>query len=157
MMDRSRLQALKRQIEGAFAGVPRPGAARIGYDPDDWEASQLASAFRGKGWAELTPEELQLHSWSFLSQEGLQYYFPAYLFAALEDHGNILPMTVHGLTLTDEPELRRYRLERFDVFMPAQKRAIRAFLEYVRDELGDVVGDSAREALEAYWRQEGRK
>jgi hypothetical protein len=150
-MDSTRLEALRRQIEESFAGVPYPGDERIGYSPDDWEASLLAADFRGKSWKQLTPEELQVHGWSFLGPEGLQYYFPAYLLAALEDHGNILPMTVHGLILADEPELRRYRLERFDVFTPAQKRAIRAFLEYARDELRDVVGDSAREALGRYW------
>jgi len=153
-MNSMKLQSLKRQIQESFSGVAYPGDERIGYDSDDWEASQLASNFRGKGWEELTPEELQLHSWSFLSPEGLRYYFPAYLFAALEDYGDILPMTVHGLALTDEPELRPYRLERFDAFTSVQKCAIRAFLEYARDELWNVVGESAREALEEYWGQD---
>ncbi|KFA90911.1 DUF6714 family protein [Archangium violaceum] len=160
-MPDSRREALQRQIEAAFADAPHPGDDRIGYDADDWESAELARAFKGRQWKELSPVELQYHSSSFLSSEGFRYYLPAYLLAALEDHGNLMPHTVYGLTLPqgsspEEQRLRAWQLERFEVLSPTQKRAVRAFLEFARDEASHYFsqGQEPRLALERYWEQQ---
>ena len=157
-MSGSRHEALRRQIEAAFANAPYPGDDHIGFDADDWESAELARAFKGRHWQELSPAELQYHSSSFLSLEGFRYYLPAYLLAALEDHGNLMPHTVYGLTLPqgsspEEQRLRAWQLERFEGLSSTQKRAVRAFLEYARDEASHYFsqGQEPRLALERYW------
>ncbi|ATB30677.1 DUF6714 family protein [Melittangium boletus] len=154
----SRKNKLRELIEAAFADTPKPGNDRIGHDPNDWESTELARAFKGRHWKELTPEELQYNSSSFLSPEGFHYYFPAYLLAALEDHGNLLPHTVFGLILpgdatSEERRLRAWHLERFERFSADQKHAIREFLEYARDEASHYFsqGQAPSLALERYW------
>jgi hypothetical protein len=157
-MPTSRIDVVRQQVRAAFADAIHPGDDRIAYDPDDWESAELAQAFRGKHWSELSHEELQYHSPSFLSSEGFRYYLPAYLLAALDDYGNRMPMIVYGLTPHDESspeerELRDWQLERFEGLTTAQKRAVRAFLEYARDEASHYFsqGESPRIALERYW------
>lgn len=157
-MSSARREAIRRQIEAAFADAPHPGDDRIGYDPEDWESAELSRAFKGRHWRELSPAELQYHGSSFLSSEGFRYYLPAYLLAALEDHGNLMPHTVYGLTppegsSPEEQRLRDWQLERFEGLTPAQKRAVRVFLEYARDEASHYFsqGQEPRLALERYW------
>ncbi|HZI08286.1 MAG TPA: DUF6714 family protein [Archangium sp.] len=160
-MPSSRSKALRRQIEAAFADASPPGDDHIGYDPEDWESVELARTFKGRHWRDLSPSELQYHSSSFLSSEGFRYYLPAYLLAALEEHGNLMPHTVYGLTLPAEssPEdltLRAWQLERFEGLSPTQKRAVRAFLEYARDEASHYFsqGQEPRLALTSYWERQ---
>jgi hypothetical protein len=162
-MNPSRLEALKQEIEAAFAGVPYPGDEHIAYSNIDFDGSRVAAAFKGKHWKELTPDELHWNEMNFLSPAGLHFYLPAYLLASLEDYNGTLnedirPLSVYGLTLNDEdtPRNRRIResqLKEFAAFSPAQKRAIRAFLEYARDEWTDEFpgGDEPKQALERYW------
>lgn len=165
-MEQSRQRALQQEIEAAFADVSYPGDDRIAYSNIDWDGAQLAATFKGKHWKELTPHDLHWHEMTFLSREGLQFYLPAYLLASLEGYDGTLyedirPFTVYGLTLVDEntPQghiLRESQLKDFSIFTPVQKRAIRSFLEYARDEWTDdfVGGDSPRKALELYWGQD---
>jgi hypothetical protein len=165
-MNPSRPQLLRQEIETAFATVPYPGDARIAYSNIDWDGAQLAAAFKGKHWKELTPHDMHWHEMTFLSHEGLQFYLPAYMLASLEGYDDTLyedirPFTVYGLMLADgdtpqDREVRQLQLNNFSIFTPAQKRAIRSFLEYARDEWTDdfVGGDSPRKALELYWGQD---
>jgi hypothetical protein len=165
-MNPPRLEALKQEIEAAFANVPYPGDDRIAYSNIDFDGSRLAAAFKGKHWKELTPHDLHWNEMTFLSREGLQYYLPTYLLASLEGYDGTLyedirPLTVHELTLLDEdtPRNRRLReshLKDFEVFTPPRKRAIRSFLEYARDEWTEEFpgGDTPKQALERYWGQE---
>jgi uncharacterized protein DUF6714 len=165
-MNSPRIETLKQEIEAAFTDVPYPGDDRIAYSNIDFDGSRLAAAFKGKHWKELTPHDLHWNEMTFLSREGFQYYLPAYLFASLEGNNGTLyedirPLTVYGLRLIDEdtPQNRRLResqLKEFEVFTPAQKRAIRAFLEYARDEWTDEFpdGDAPKQALDHYWGQD---
>ena len=120
-------------------------------------------AFRGKHWKQLTPRELRHNEIAFLSRKALQFYLPAYLIGSLYDYGDtpyadILHSTVFALALADgdtarDHMLRQHELEMFSVFTPTQKRAVRSFLEYVRDEMPDEFyqGEVPRKALESYW------
>ncbi len=162
-MKESRHLELRQQIESAFAEVLHPGDDRIAYSNIDQDGASLAAAFRGKHWKELKPHELHHHEMTFLSREGLQFYLPAYLLASMEGYDGTLyedirPFTVYGLTLPDEDtprnrNLRESRLRDFESFTPAQKQAIRSFLEYARDEWTDDFpgGESPSKALERYW------
>lgn len=164
----ARLQALKQEIATAFADVPYPGDDAIvdGHNPYDLESETLAKAFRGKHWKQLTPLELRNNELVFLSPKALPFYLPAYLLGSLNDYGDttygsILEHTVFSLMLTDgdtaEERMSRQREQkRFAALTPAQKRAIRSFLEYARDELPDEFyhGEEPRKALELYWGQE---
>ncbi|HEX8437865.1 DUF6714 family protein [Archangium sp.] len=158
----SRMQALRQEIAAAFADVPYPGDDALvdGDNPYDLESVALVEAFKGKHWKQLTPRELRYNELAFLSREALQFYLPAYLIGSLYDYGettygDILPSTVLSLLPPDgntaeDQMLRQRELKRFAVFTPPQKRAIRSFLEYVRDELPEQ-GDEPRKALELYW------
>lgn len=161
-MDEVRLKLLKRQIEEAFKDIPYPGDREMAEDPDDWECVELMNAFKGKHWRELDSEALRRNHDTFLSIAGLQYYFPAYLTAALDDLEDILPFTVYGLCFSSpeassaDVDVRKWQLERFNSFTPAQKRAIKAFLEYVRDEYSEYWThdrSGPARALEDYWGQ----
>ena len=161
-MDETRLRLLKRQIEEAFKDVPYPGDREMVSEPADWESAELMEAFKAKHWKELDPEALRRNGDSFLSIPGLHYYFPAYLIAALDNRENILDVTVYGLCLADPDEsprhakLREWELERVNSFTPAQKKAIKAFLEYVRDEYSEYWThdrSGPARALAEYWGQ----
>jgi hypothetical protein len=161
----ARMQALKQEITAAFSDVPYPGDDALvdGDNPYDLESAALAAAFKGKHWKQLTPRELRYNELAFLSREALQFYLPAYLMGSLNDYGettygDILPSTVLSLMLPDgdtaeDQRLRQRELKRFAIFTPAQKRAVRSFLEYVRDELPDETdqGNESRRALALYW------
>jgi hypothetical protein len=154
----NRRDHLRQRIEAAFADAPQPAANRIGDNPEDWESAELALAFQGRHWKDLSPEELRYHSSSFLSPEGFHYYVPAYLLAALADHEDLMPRTVFGLTLaeessTEDQRLRAWQLERFNRLSAEQKRTVREFLEYTRDEASRYFsrGQAPILALERYW------
>ena len=89
------------------------------------------------------------------SLAGVRYYLPAYLLASLDDLD--LQFFVLAGLLLDEPQedkynLRDWTLKRFGVLAPAEKAAVRAFLEYVRDESpDDLFRENAAKALERYW------
>jgi len=158
-------EQVQRQIEEAYALVPYPGDEGIAYSRDAWECPELEADFRGRHWRSVPRETLRARSayLSLFSTLGLHFYLPAYLLASLEDYDGTLnedirPLTIYGLTLSaeDTPLHRRLhesQLKDFAVFTPAQKRAIRAFLEYARDEWTDEFpgGDEPKQALERYW------
>ncbi len=161
----ARMHALKQEIAMAFADVPYPGDDGIidGDNPYDLEMAELTRAFGSKHWKQLSPRELRHHDLAFLSREALQFYLPAYLIGSLYDYGDtpyadILHSTVFALALAEGDTsrarmLRQHEMEVFSVFSPEQKRAIRSFLEYVRDEMPDEFyqGDVPRRALTQYW------
>ena len=159
-MDEARLRSVKQQIEEAFKDAPYPGDREMVDDPDDWECIDLMNAFKGKHWKELDAETLRRNHDTFLSIAGLQYYFPAYLMAALDDLEDILPFTVYGLCFASpeasspDVDVRKWQLKRFNSFTPEQKKAIKAFLEYVRDEYPECWSLRDPEpvrALRDYW------
>lgn len=149
----SRLEALKQQIEQAFADVPYPGDGKIGSDPDYWESAEINDHFRGRHWKDIPRDLLQYHQHDlpFFSAAGLHYYFPTYMFAALEDFVDIPQFAVFAVD-PNEGELRDYWFGRFDSFTPAQKNAVRSWLEYLRDEMpGATSVEHVNEALNKYW------
>jgi hypothetical protein len=150
----SRLDALKREIEEAFADVPYPGDDRI-IDHPDWEAEELLECFRGKHWKDLTHEDLFQNSLTFVDLDAYTFYLPAYLFAALDDYPRA-DHVVYGLCPTSpekDAELFQWELRRYDRLDARQRQAVRHFLEYMRDEKRGYLLDApeVRDALERYW------
>jgi hypothetical protein len=154
----SRREQLMQQIEGAFTDTPYPGDERIAYSPNTWECEELNTDFRGMSWKDVPREVLRRHSQdlALFSTEGFRYYLPTYLLAALDDFWDVREFVLSHLTLpeapTGEPEQRSFALRRFEHLSPAQKRAVRACLEYFRDEApGEVFRAHVLAALERYW------
>ncbi|HLL53134.1 MAG TPA: DUF6714 family protein [Myxococcaceae bacterium] len=151
----TRLDQLKRKIEEAFADVPYPGDRRICSDPDYWESAEIIERFRGRHWKEVARDVLQYHQHDlpFFSPEGLRYYLPAYLFAALEPLGDTLEFTLYEVDPDTEDD--GFWAERHEPMTPAQKNAIRMWLEYVRDEMPRYMDrPTVQAALDKYWGRE---
>jgi hypothetical protein len=155
----TRLEQIKKKIEESFADVPYPGDRQICSDPDYWESAEIIEHFRGRHWKEVARDDLQYHQHDlpFFSPAGLSYYLPAYLFAALEPLGDTLEFTVYHVDPeTEDADQREYWAERFERMTPAQKNAIRMWLEYVRDEMvpRQMFRTTVQAALDKYWGRE---
>ncbi len=147
----TRKEQVKQALREAFAEVPYPGDRAIASNPDHWEANELDVDFRGYHFREL-PRGIVLHHRAdllYLSERGLQFYLPAYLFAMLEDDRDLSMWVMNHLTgLCDVDKLKR----KHALFTPAQKDAVRLFLEYVRDHITERdMADETRLALDLYW------
>jgi hypothetical protein len=78
-----------KQIEQAFADNVYPGDDKL-VSCGCYECSELAAAFQGKYWTELTDVAfLRLYEagLSLFQQEAFRFYLPAYIRAALVDPG----------------------------------------------------------------------
>lgn len=156
----TRSDHVKKQIEEAFSGVPHPGDDAI-VRGRDWESLELSASFRGKHWKEIPAETLRRHhdDLALFSPSGLQFYLPAYLLAAMRDDWDILCFVLLHLQPPPkdrEPDRWGSFLSRFARFTPAQKHAIRAFLEFVRDELPGrcCPPEEISSTLDLFWGQE---
>jgi hypothetical protein len=156
MDERSR--RLRQRIEDAFSGVPYPGDDDITHVADE-EGVRLRERFRRRHWKEVPRDVLRHHHdhLAFFTPAALAYYLPAYLFAALDDYWDILDFVLSHLVPSRREELEGFQAsveQRFGRFTPAQRRALRAFLEYVRDELPDrCVPEEMERVLDVYWRE----
>ena len=150
----ARVERVRQAVREAFADVPYPGDKAIVNNPDDWEGRDINLDFEGYHWREL-PHAVVSYDYCalpLLSAKGLQFYLPAYIMAGLDGDTNVLDWTVMHLGPSkghaDDDFKRRYVS-----FTPGQRRAIRLFLEYVRDSKLNIVGcaEKAQEALDKYW------
>ncbi len=144
------------QIEEAFVGVPYPGDADITHVSDE-EGTRLRKSFQGKHWKEIPRDVLRYHhdNLAFFTPRGLQYYLPAYLFAALDDFWDILDFVLSHLVPSRQEDMKEFRAgveAQLGGFTPAQRRALRAFLEYVRDERSErCIPEKLERVLNVYW------
>lgn len=143
-------QQIAHQVEEAFARTPYPGDERIcraGADGGD-----LMRAFRGKAWADVQLATLLNYhiDMPIMTPEAFRYYLPAFMLAVLffYQHSGTLPMSLlHNLTPPDASSLHDYMektqpsskrsqidefLNRVSAFTPAERAAIRAYLESYR-------------------------
>jgi hypothetical protein len=147
----SKAEELRQQIEAAFAETKYPGDDRLVYDNtgDHLECNEVAAAFRGRDWRQLSQDILRRHSQSlfFLTPEAYRFYLPAYLNAATlhYDEADTIPGSVVFSLIppSDARDARAYQ-RRIEGFTQAQRKAIRSFLEFLKqnhtgdDALGDV-------------------
>lgn len=152
--DPAQRERMRQTILNAFADVAYPGDEAISWksprDPD--RGQELDQDFKGRHFRDVPRDVLIRHhnELASFSEEGLLFYLPAYLLAAVDDIYDIVYYVVYYLDLTDwnGDALKR----QFDRFSPVQKRAIRLFLEHVRDAMPQVsLADLAQKALAQYW------
>jgi hypothetical protein len=119
-------------IERAWAETPSPPEGRITISPDKYDdRAEMQRDLRGRHWREVPHETL--FAWridlSGLSPEGLRFYLPAWLLAALDDEdirGFLLGFFV--------VRARDGRLnETLSFFSSGERAALRAFFEYMAE------------------------
>ena len=169
-MDRDRVKAL---ISEAFATVERPGNWALAGSTEGDEPHRLEEEFRDKeDWRSIDPAFLDqapdglASALSFFSDEAFRYFLPAYLIADLDgklDHVDPVFTLTNGLddaSRTKKVNPRRYgartwmeeKGHRFAVFMPAEARAILAYLRF-RAEGDEFERSSIEQAIENYWNE----
>lgn len=156
----ARLDSLRREIEQAFSDPPYPGDDQlVAYD--DYESEELKRSFKGKHWRDIPRDVLRYHydDLPFFSSAGLRCYLPAFLMAALDVFWDIRDFAIYELApftvgQGGHKDLKTYFQERFGGFAPVEKKALRSFLEFVRDELADsYTREKISSAIEQYWGQ----
>ncbi len=160
-----RRDALRRQIDDAFADATYPGDE--GLIPEtslcNPESQELRDLVMGRHWRELTLDYIDSRRINdtvavLLSDEGFRYYLPAYMLAILEDRETadvMVDSVIYRLIGPFEmpsPE-RDAWLEWTGQLGDEQQRAVTAFLEFERDvHREDYPFDEPERALHSYWR-----
>ena len=153
----SKLDDVRQRIDQVFADVPYPGDDHIAARKKGWLYPELIADFKGKHWRDVPTSTVRSHfdELSLFSEAGTQYYLPAYLLGALVDQ-EIQFFLLSNLTIDtpeeDKGEFRDFFLRKFSKLTQPQKGAVKAFLEYLRDESPDGLARTrAATALERYW------
>jgi hypothetical protein len=150
------------EIRKAFADTPYPGDDNIvvkflmqGVEIEEPEREELAAALRGKSWKDVGTDIVRYHydGLALLTPQGQRYYLPAYMLAALNGPSEDINIdfVVYHLQIPSEPDLRELHLRNFAVFEPAEKQAIRMFLEHMQMAMDSGLRKDATKALDAYW------
>lgn len=151
-----------RRIEEAFADVPYPGDDHlvVGWTPEDVE---IASFLRGRRWQNLPLEWLARNHEVvfFMTPEALRFYLPAYLIASLlhyDQAGNIPSSVMFLLELpsADDSDGQGRFQARFEPLSRRQREAIKAFIEYLRDEHGEAYPEDTSPLLR-WWASDSQK
>ena len=142
-------EALKREMEEAFADVRCPGVNAIADCMDSTEAERSRSLLGGKRWEdwkdrplEALAEGIHMTQLSFISDWAFHYYLPLYMLTAALywEEADVLPEDLIGaLTRPEKQEdpawferfLKRFD-ERFSDFTPRQLKAILSFLAFMK-------------------------
>jgi hypothetical protein len=164
-------EQLKTLIGDAFAHVERPGNWALRGSNEGDEPYLLEGAFADKSdWRALDARFLDrapdgyASALSFFSDEAFRYFLPAYLLADIDDSLESVDPVFHLCHGVDDKmrdqavNPRRYggrtwfdeKRHRFSVFLPAEARAIAAYLQYKadRDEFNrPLIG----QAIKNYW------
>ena len=162
MRREARIRRLKGIIEDAFKAIPYPGDNNIaGADHCD-ECYDLARAFRGKRWQDITLEFLQkgllASGLPLFNFAALRYYLPAYMIVSVEHYieAEAIPGFILNIIVPHSAEPDSFFLESFEPLTSDQKRAVRLFLEYMVDGCpddwsGDPDDDTPLQGIEKYW------
>jgi hypothetical protein len=143
---------LRAHVEQAFRGVPPLPAEDIVPEQyrHDIDAQEMAGAFGGRHWTELSLEELFFHRESIFmfSSAGYLSYLPAYMVACLRDDMELVPdiswYVVSGLR---SQRKRRTTQQRLELFNEEQRAAVAAVLGHV----GESFDDVRVEEILAHW------
>ena len=142
MTELSRAQ-IRTQVAHAFRGVPRLPAEDIVLEEyrHNIDAQEMAGAFGGRLWTELSLEELFFHRESIFmfSSAGYLSYLPAYMVGSLRDDMELVPdigsYLVSGLRSQRKRRTTQQRLELFD---EVQRAAVAAVLGHVAESFDDL-------------------
>jgi hypothetical protein len=141
---------LRQLVEAAFAETKYPGDDRLVYDNsrDHLECNEVAAAFKGKHWKQISLETLRHHSAGifFFTPEAYRFYLPAYLLAAAlhyDEADTISDSVVFSLIPPSDAKDAQSYLHRVEGFTTTQRKAIKRFLEFLKQQhpQDDVLGD----------------
>jgi hypothetical protein len=150
-------------IQTAFADVGREDGVTLHEADviDDYgSAAERAAARRldtDERWQDVPDDDIEAHggTLSFVDAKGFRYYLRAYMVWTLRHHetsDSISSMhSIFSLTLSDEVDMRDWKLERFRAFDDRQARAICGFLRYMAAHADGGNDELASQALSAYW------
>lgn len=129
--------ALRNQIADGFRDARVPSTTD--EIADDWEVPEVRELV-GKHWSEVPVDIIVRMNWDlgWFHRPGIRHYLPAFMLAALresETAETVIAYLGHGAG------------ER-DALWPDEKRAVRTWLRYMRDELQN---EDAAKALATYW------
>lgn len=120
-------------IESAFGEMQYPRGSAVVSAAD---GPALVKSYTNKDWRELTPEVLTYSSLYFFTGAGFQYFIPAFLLASLdEDNVELRGRVVRALAPRDPGDAAQEEAfgERVRLLTPAQRAAVGAFLDAVRE------------------------
>ena len=150
-------------IEEAFAHVCYPGDTAL-LHPSYSGADAEVQAFQGQAWTSdwrsIPPEAIEENYCSllFLSPQAFRFFLPAYMSCALkagsgDQAAKVLSFTLYCLNPEiDEPAFLDHFLGQVGGFTGQQKKAVRSFLELIRDEHDDdALRREATDGLKRYW------
>jgi hypothetical protein len=157
MISTARKEQTEAAIIEAFADEPYPGDEALTLPPQDWRTEEIQGDFKGRHWRDVPPELLNKQgSWlQVFSPAGRRFYLPAFMLLTLNQL--LEKGSFHWVLFAlDPPEQMGWFEREYGAYTPAQKKAIRLFLEYVRDEPEDLRSDRpvAQDALARYWASE---
>jgi hypothetical protein len=160
MSDRS--ATLVRQIGEAFGDVAYPGDSCL-TEGCSSEAVDIADFLKGRRWQDLRLDELVRNHESlfFMTPEAIRYYLPAFLVASILHYrdANPIPSTLVFLLRVPKDAEDRSRFQtRFRSLATSQRGAIKAFLEYLRDEHAeDFLQANEVSELLSWWNRSSRE
>ena len=152
------------QITKAFDGVSRQDgislheAIVIDNYGSDIERAKARQKDRESRWQDIPDEWIAKFDsiLCFLDPKGWRYYIPAYMIWSLKhytnSHSNTLNSTIY--TFIWSGFLDDYYLPRFAILNLEQSKAVHQFLQFMATHAEDYADtDSAKEAIEKYWRK----
>jgi hypothetical protein len=137
------------KIQESFGSLKYPGEKAIKDGSFNIDIAEMVAEFGHRHWTELTPDRLFFHRevLSVLGPDGLLYYLPAYMRAALGSasrDGETRLYTMYALRPIGKSATDRARyIRRISLLDDAQKDAVRAFLRAVAAEHGACERDPA--------------
>jgi hypothetical protein len=128
--------ALKALISSEFDSVPRPDSDHISIGKCEhgcFEKARLAFTQVTWDFPIKTLDDICVHhGFSFLTEEGLDFFFPIAMVVALDDPDSYTANVIFH-RLVDSPEEMKKNFSRYSL---QQRRALYAYLKFVLDEYG---------------------
>ena len=143
------------EVETAFEGRALPDDDAIVKNHGQYWADDVAAAFRGKHWRDVSPALVSEYRYSlqFFTPAALCFYLPAFIILSLTWPGATLDMAWEGLFTILTPPIDPGDSEfdrRFASLSPPQRRTVSRFVEhYVAIEASNP--QDGRERTIAYW------
>jgi hypothetical protein len=141
MINADAIDGLRKTIIAAFSASPYPGDEQICADQsaNDPECQEIAAAFRGKHWKDVSVEMVREHADALplLTPAAFRYFLPAYMVASAEAYYDVDVASESVLSNLTPPAVRDgwqwdFFLERARQFDRAQRNAINSFLRVLR-------------------------
>jgi hypothetical protein len=146
------------EIRRAFVDSEYPGDDNIAMAYPHWENDEIARAFKGKHWRELSTPFLLPYRMNFyrFTAQAFQFYFPAFLIAVLTDRNAtdidfFLAQMFVPPDEGDEANMQSFKA-RLDAFTSEQFEVAKKYiLSYVEENPWYGSGDITKEKIASFW------